>query len=662
MDNYLKTIGATTVSFKAGELEVSNGRLLRGWRLTQDGLLTTRICDLTSGRKWGGLESNLTCDWALPTGAGDICPGKLLSIEADLSDDEGFTAEHVRVECKFFYEQVHLELLYIVWIYPDFAGMRTQFKVKYSDKAGCADIRQQQGRPTPRRVDSLPIQLDGLRRRYFGYYSDTQNRNDPFLDILKEETVSHPLKSPEWITWANAVCLEEGTQGIAMVKESHKCVNHAGHDSGMFIASPEQGILNLGWGIFAHEIPHESYVESWASWLFCWNETNVDRETAYKKFDRLRYPVNIERDTYIQANTWGSSSTTGDARSAAREESVLQEIECCADIGIDVLQIDDGWQSPSETDWDPGEAGWHPHPSKYPGGWGNIVESAKKTGVRLGLWAAAEPITLEELVENHEAGGFVQYKLDFAHLDSRKRIHELMDKARKFILSADHQARVNWDLTEINPRYGYFFAREYGTIYLENRKPVKPFSAIYRPATVLRDLWQISKYINLNKFQASYQNIDMVDTSMSNANYYNHAYCFAITMMGTPLFFLETKYLSESAKKELRPLIKAYKKVQKDIFGGCVYPIGDKPNDAAWSGFQSRNHENGNGYLTIFRELNNTFPEKEITLRYLAPKTKIKLKNLLTGEEQVVCLSEKQQVALSIPKAPGFLFLRYEKE
>ncbi len=31
---------------------------------------------------------------------------------------------------------------------------------------------------------------------------------------------------------------------------------------------------------------------------------------------------------------------------------------------------------------------------------------------------------------------------------------------------------LNWDLTEVAKRYGYFFAREFGCIYLENRKPV----------------------------------------------------------------------------------------------------------------------------------------------------------------------------------------------
>lgn len=655
---YLKKIKTTSVLFKNNYLEISNGDLYRKWKLTEYGLLTTAITDLKTGQEWGDLDSNLNCDWELPTDGNPT--GKLVSIDAIESDDEGFTSEHIRIECRFKYDQAQIDLIYVLWFYHNVSGMRTQFKVK-SLSATAAENWSRQGQPVPKRIDALPATLNGFTRRYFGYYSDTQNRNDPFLDILKEEISEHKLRHPEWITWANAVCLEDKANGIAMVKESHKCVNHPGHNSGMFVADPENGMLNTGWGILANEIPTDRFTESWATWLFCWSDADHNRETAFKRFDRLRYPINADRDVYMQANTWGSTSDTESARRAAGEESVLQEIQCCAEIGIDVLQVDDGWQTPDPGSWNPEEGlGWRPHPSVYPDGWRNVVKASNEAGVKLGLWAAAAPISLEELIDNYEKGGFVQYKLDFAHLDSRVKLDELMSKARKFILSAGHQARVNWDLTEINPRYGYFFAREYGTIYLENRKPVGPCSAIYRPDTILRDIWQISKYINLSKFQATYQNIDMTITELSNAKYYTHSYCFAITMMATPLFFQETKYLSEAAKDELRPLIDAYKAVRKEIFAGTSYPIGEKPNGANWTGFQNIDGSGKKGYLTIFRELDNEQACEQILLHQLVRGAKLKLTNLLSEEATEVILNTKEQIELSIPQAPGFLFLKYD--
>ena len=435
----------------------------------------------------------------------------------------------------------------------------------------------------------------------------------------------------------------------------------------MFVADPEHGIMNLGWGVYPVEIPFGKDIESWGTWLFCWNGEDYGRHAAFKAFDRLRYPIHPERDAYMQANTWGSTVDSVSARRAAGEASVLREIACCEELGIDVLQIDDGWQlsdpaayTPGSAAWTPDPAiGWRPHPAVYPNGWKKVAATAREHGVKLGLWAAAEPVSLKELIENHDAGDFVQYKLDSAHLDSRRRIDELMDKARKFILYTKHQARVNWDLTEINPRYGYFFAREYGTIYLENRKPVSPLCAIYRPDTVLRDLWQISRYLNLSKFQATYQNVDMVSPQFSNAQYYSHAYCFAITMMATPLFFQETKYLSAAAKAEIIPLIRTYKAVRQEIYAGTVYPVGDKPNGAAWCGFQNVAPDSEDGFLTVFRELDNQADVSGIRLYGLKPGTTLSLTDLLTGETAQSVLNEQAGLALQIPRAPGFLFLRY---
>lgn len=661
--SFSKTINNVSVDFADNTLVVSNGLLRRSWQLTEHGFLTTRLTDLNSDQDWcqGSNKPSHTCDWELPGEDNELSPAELLSLDVTISDDEGFTSEHVLISCGFRYPQANLLLQYLVWLYPEFPGMRTQLRIMRISETINDQYTQTQGNPKPKRVELLPIKAHGLSRRYIGYFSDTQNRNDPFLDILKEETVSHDLLSQEWNTWSSAVCLENKKNGMAVVKESHKCVNAPGHDTGIFLLCPENGLANLGWGIRKDEIPADNYANAWGSWLFCWNNT-TDRETTFKKFDRLRYPIHLERDMIIQANTWGSTSSSNDARNAARESSVLKEIEVCADLGIDVLQIDDGWQVGKDNSrWTPDEdRGWRPHPLKYTdGSWTNVTKAAEKHGVRLGLWAPALLITFEELVENCKKGGFVQFKLDFAHLDSREKIDRLMSKVRHFIKTIDHQVKVNWDLTEINPRYGYFFAREYGSVYLENRKPVKPVSAIYRPATVLRDLWQLCKYVNLAKFQCSYQNIDMVDPTLSNAGFYDHAYCLAITLMGTPLFFLETKLLSEKAKNELRPLIASYKQVRKEIFTGITYPIGDKPNDGSWTGFQNHNATNQCGYLTIFRELHNPDSEAVLSLQQLSPKSKLSIKDLLSEEKWEIQLDEESKMNFSIPQAPGFRFLKY---
>ena len=212
-DSQCLKFGDVTVSLHDGLLEVSNGKIRRVWRVTDRGLLTIAVDDLVSGRPWGQAACGQECDWELPVGDG--AAGELISLDATESDDQGFSSEHVRIACRFRYPAAGLELSYIIWLYHGFAGMRTQLQIKSLTEA-VGTKWTDQGKPVPKRIDLLPVSFQGRVRRYFGYYSDTQNRNDPFLDILKEETADHPLIHPEWITWASAVCLEEGGAGIAM--------------------------------------------------------------------------------------------------------------------------------------------------------------------------------------------------------------------------------------------------------------------------------------------------------------------------------------------------------------------------------------------------------------------------------------------------------------
>jgi hypothetical protein len=271
---------------------------------------------------------------------------------------------------------------------------------------------------------------------------------------------------------------------------------------------------------------------------------------------------------------------------------------------------------------------------------------------------AAIPPSLADMVRNIEQGGFVSLKLDFAVLNTRRKIDDLMDKVRALVLGRQHHLRINWDLTEVDARYGYFFAREFGCIYLENRKPVIPVTVVYRPGTVLRDLWQISRYCNLLKFQGSIQNIDMVNKRFSDAGAYNHAYCTAIALMSTPLFFCETQLYSDSARDEIRPLLAAYKKVREDIYRGLVHPIGDKPDGASWTGFECELVDEKRGFLTLFREPGNSDRSYAYRLPHLAGLT-LQLEDLLCGDTWSASVNASGWISFTIETPCDFRFLSY---
>jgi hypothetical protein len=389
-------------------------------------------------------------------------------------------------------------------------------------------------------------------------------------------------------------------------------------------------------------------------------------QTALKTFDRCRYPIDVKRDLFIMANTWGSSEwrrngkldlegevETGEsnlvAKNAARQESVLREIASQADLGIDVQQIDDGWQGDDYKRWRPAKP-------RYPDeSWDVVKAAAKRRGVTLGLWAAVR-IPLDDLLWNYEHGGFRYYKLDFANLRNRTILDRVMAKARKLILHSGHTVRVNWDVTENAPRVGYFFARDCGNIYLANRKRDYPR---YVPFQILRDAWQISKYCNLNKFQVTVQNIDLVNPRVTDAAEYNHPYCVAITLMGSPIFFQLTQYYRREARDQIRPLLAVYKKHRREMFEGYVYPIGDKPDNGSWPGFQCHVAHKKAGYLLIFRELHSADSTRTIRLNFLAGR-KLNLEDLRTGARKTLDVGPAGEAPFEITNPADFRFYRYE--
>jgi hypothetical protein len=359
----------------------------------------------------------------------------------------------------------------------------------------------------------------------------------------------------------------------------------------------------------------------------------------------------------VISNTWGSCAEGRGSRDAAREENVLRELASAADLGIEAVQIDDGWQvSAAATDWHPESGrGWSPHPDPYPDGWGPVRTEAQRRGLHLGLWFAGEPVRLDEVQRAVADGGFVQVKFDFMDITSHRRLEALVDKARRLVRGSGHGLRINWDVTEVAPRVGYFFAREYGALYLANRKPQAPASVIYRPCIMLRDAWQLARYQRLQTIQLTIQDPRRTHRS-SDAWRHGIGYCTAIALMGWPLFFMETQRLAGPDRAALRPLLAAWKRVRPLLYEADVEPIGDEPCNAAWTGFHA--HRGDEGLLLVFRELENADATAGIAIPDLAGRRLI-LDDLLNGDAADVAVAADGRLPLAIAEAPGFRFLRY---
>ncbi len=634
------------VSFENNILIVSTGVITREYEWTGFGFVTKKVTDNTANYVWQDENSTRICDWELNNTISNKTKGILKSVFAQSKTNDKWTSEHLEVSAAIYYPDSKIIVKLFIWLYPGSPGIRTHLKVKLRH-----DQQEKKGLSNKGIIDYVPATAVDSLGYAMGYYNDTQHRNMQSTYILQEEKYATGSNN----NWASIFAVEKDGQGICLVKESNKCVNQSAYETGMFHFSRE-GLFNTGWGLTSDDILRSNFRETWASWCIVYSGNELNRELALKTFDRYRYPIDKSKDIYIMANTWGSGGEGFESQYAAREENVIKEIHVCNELGIDVLQIDSGWQLPADIKDFNAPPGWYPNDEQYPQGFGKVKALAKEKELVLGLWAA-HTISSEELIDNRKQGDFKYFKIDFANLKNYEEKERVVGNAKKVIEESNYSVRINWDVTENAPRMGYFYGRELGNIYLSNRKPKYPSNAVYIPYLVLRDAWQIAKYTNLNKFQVSVQNIDMVDKNISDAYLYNFQYCTAIALTGAPIFFQESHYLSKEARDIIKHLLNIYKKHREFMYGSYVFPIGDMPDNKSWSGFQWLRPGSNEGYIMIFRERENKEKTKELSLCFLNNE-KLQIKDLLNSQTFEAPLSDGK-IRLAIDTCASVRFFKY---
>ncbi|SDD05342.1 alpha-galactosidase [Niabella drilacis] len=652
------------VTLKRGNIIVSTGRVERTWRWSGTGWQTVGLRSLSSGREYAKPVAAAKCDWNLPGAITDSSKGELLDIAVSESDDEGFSSRHLQVISTIKYPDGKLMLQHIIWVYPNATGIRTQLRVKALDGFNTAKIKDDEGRinyygnmmttPGPR-CEYLPLGLkEENQRRYWGYYNNPGGRHDPSRLMLEEKVVTgYPVFQTEDNNWASGLSVEynTGRQGVCVVKESPKCVNQPAHYTGSFYSGPD-GVRVTGWGLAAKEIITDCFRDCWATWTILWDGGNDGMQMALKRFDRARYPVFPERDLFILSNTWGPANPGG---AQFTDESFLKkEIPALANIGIDVMQIDDGWQknggSSAARDFSP----------RYRNGWKDLKQLADQYKLRFGLWVTAQYVTVEELKKNIDALGFISWKVDFDHLASRKDYEDRISKYRAAMKYAPMKNQFTLCPEYDDPRYGWYYCKEYGSIYFQNIQEGLPEHLAMVPYQVLMQHWLMSKYFNSNKLQVMLQNPKRVNPALSDAPEHSHSYCFAMGLPFVPCFFQSGQYLDPEGTAELKAFIAVFKKHQEKIFTAYTFPVGDQPDNRTWSGFQMVS-ESGikDNYLLLFREIHNKEPVKKIKLKFLAGKT-IRVTDVKTGAVTTKKADKEGGLSFTISRPADFLFLKYD--
>jgi hypothetical protein len=178
------------------------------------------------------------------------------------------------------------------------------------------------------------------------------------------------------------------------------------------------------------------------------------------------------------------------------------------------------------------------------------------------------------------------------------------------------------------------------------------------PYHVLRQHWLMSRYFNANKLQVMLQNPKRANPDRSDAPLHSHAYCFAMGMPFVPVLFQSAQFLDAPGRDELRKIISLYKQHREAIFTSYTFPIGDQPDNASWSGFQTYSPDRTSDYLLLFRELHNQQSQHNLQLKFL-PNQAITLTDLETGEKRTVQVPADGTVQFEVPQAANYRLLQY---
>lgn len=366
----------------------------------------------------------------------------------------------------------------------------------------------------------------------------------------------------------------------------------------------------------------ELYVKDFSVYLSeCEHIILEGDENAVRRY-LLRY---APKRLITMSNTWGDCN----GFSRVNSEFVKREIDASRKIGLDIAQIDDGWQK-GKTNvrelFD--ELGrrkfdgdfWETDKNSFPEGLDEMSEYAGDE-IELGLWFAPDfhgnfaYYDRDVNILKRASDKFKFFKLDMLHIHNK----EDRDKFISMLEELRQIASLELDVTN-GQRLGYLISMRYGIIFLENRYTK---TANYYPYRTLKNLWELSRYIPAQTLQVELANPDLNIEAYGDDAFkpseYTMDYLFASVMVSNPLFWMETQFLGENRIKELNNILPLWKSLREEIVKSEIIPIGERPSGTSFTGFMIKGEKT---YALVFRE-NTLLTEYDFNI----PSFKVLLSN-----------------------------------
>ena len=399
----------------------------------------------------------------------------------------------------------------------------------------------------------------------------------------------------------------------------------------------------------------------------------VGRLRALRDFHRSLWPRLPGRDGVLLSNTWGD----GNRDSRINEEFLLGEIAAAADIGVEVVQIDDGWQKGRSANssqsrgkgvwngyWAADPEFWTPDPVRFPRGLRPLTDAAEKDGISIGLWfgpdssddAANWERDADCLLSFFRQLGIRHFKIDSLKLHTPMAFSRNRSFFAKMLRESGSRMCFDLDCTaEVRP--GFLGGMPVGPLFAENRYAFrKGDKRIYYPHQTLRSLWTLSRILDPVRLRMEFLNPAKKDGAYGDDPLRPAAWpadaLFAVAMLSSPLAWMELSDVPESIRAKWRPLIAKWKHERNALHDCVAVPVGGKPDGEAWTGFVSV-ADSGGGYALIFRE-GNVRGDWTLDLRDFFPSPSLSA-SVLSGSGTASV--DGGSLRVEIPEKLGYVWL-----
>ncbi|MFW6007030.1 MAG: glycoside hydrolase family 97 catalytic domain-containing protein, partial [Halanaerobiales bacterium] len=413
-------------------------------------------------------------------------------------DNNGLSHKHLAVEILYqkqeFQQKTILRIfpelpfitsrIYFKGPIPDFAGEEPD-KINSTDKfSGIEKNYQRNNReenskihiPEIDTIESLAIDNTHLKLETIEL-QDVTDKNDYLIKKHKQPIYvrgSHSFTG-------NIFIIDDylNKEGLMLVKEGPTKTASLNRKRKELQIESKRSIELIGSGIDFSRMDNEEWIPAYGSTTGVGSPDKLKR--LYKSFYNRIYKGDKKQNLFIMSNTWGDRNQD----IAVSEEFIKKEIDTGAEIGIDIVQIDDGWEKGTTSNsalqdngvwegyYDFDSDFWEVDQDKFPDGLKPVVSYAKEKGIEIGLWFSPDSSgdfsnwekDAEVLLDLYKKFNIKYFKLDGIKIRSKKCELNLIKLMEKVNQESNNEVSFNLDITA-EVRFGYLYEKKYGSIFV----------------------------------------------------------------------------------------------------------------------------------------------------------------------------------------------------